>query len=1006
MEDVPYGLNVDETVVASPLNDIPADSLGYSNHLNDLDPTIVFASFNNRFDVYTDYNRVFTKGNVDPLNFPAFNESYPDASGVGVGPGLKYNIGTLILHSPFPISAIKVKPPCTLDVSISSSIDDIPQFVGSTITSNNGLSSELFFLANKSNFVSLDHIGSLSLYEIEIFTPDVQTQFTTFPLLNNGKTMPYLVSKFGSLDSTRKGGLQNETFNIHTTDVSTLFSYTRTVKKSVSNLSLEKYYLQEYELYNHILKDINFMFPVISSIERNCLNHKAKVQKSLESINYGGDEQMTQYLQCIIQSEIVNGILFFNGVQAQNLQIIAGVKYIFQPEPIEVNGNVTSELKLNEGDSILLKNNNVSLGIISATKKLPKEVYDLPQAFMNDTSLNDVLNDISVVSESLKSLTLFSRTLNSGNTISHAVFIDENGKTLSCEESIFLPSEIKTISVYCSDPDEPVQILIDGQLTNEVRVSTLERLSIVEIEIPNAAGVHALTTNNGSNLLFRVSEKSLIHAPIHPSYYTSGQLERDTYSSSYVNQIAQLNNFDLINDTRMIARSNCSLISIQDTLFENYSCTGAFFCRKKAVDLKNSQITFDNFESKWDFCEQHPWLACLDVRNGCGIINSQINLTNFTFWWYRNSFDDVTIIQSGYYHVYTKNNKLVVKKSDNIFECNAGDINVSYWTNITFTNNTLYINGKKMNTLISDISTSTTISTGTVVGTTPKINIKSLLSENPLNIILQDFAKTRFNESKIILQNIDSIQSFDMTVILSDSSLPHTLMWYNTNTETLPVQEFKLNTTVTSVYCITGINLPFSIPKIEIKFNTCGFIRNLCTYSDNIPEIIIKSTFENRDNVIDFQKKTVLSLCTNQELNTVKTEQYNQTNFQVDGTFNHIVHSSPSSFYVTPPSLIMMSTSQNTAYSLSQSILILFNRRIEVFLRDDSTLFTMSGSDGSTTLIKANFCTLLSSQISIPNIFLNLSPATTYTVHLARARLFQFDGHVPCLEGTISFTTE
>ena len=147
-------------------------------------------------------------------------------------------------------------------------------------------------------------------------------------------------------------------------------------------------------------------------------------------------------------------------------------------------------------------------------------------------------------------------------------------------------------------------------------------------------------------------------------------------------------------------------------------------------------------------------------------------------------------------------------------------------------------------------------------------------------------------------------------------------------------------------------------------------------------------------------------MCTNQELNTVRTEQYTQTNFQVDGTFKHIVHSLPSSFYVTPPSLIMMSTSQNTAYSLSQSILILFNRRIEVFLRDDSTLFTMSGSDGSTTLIKANFCTLLSSQISIPNTFLNLSPATTYTVHLARARLFQFDGHVPCLEGTISFTTE
>ena len=149
----------------------------------------------------------------------------------------------------------------------------------------------------------------------------------------------------------------------------------------------------------------------------------------------------------------------------------------------------------------------------------------------------------------------------------------------------------------------------------------------------------------------------------------------------------------------------------------------------------------------------------------------------------------------------------------------------------------------------------------------------------------------------------------------------------------------------------------------------------------------------------------MLSVCTNQEQNTVKTEQYIQTNFAGDGTFRYIVASSPSSFYVTPPSLIMMSTSQTTQYSTQQSLLILFNRRIEVFIRDDSTLFTMSGSDGSTALLKASFCTLLSSQISIPNSFLNLSPATTYTIHLARARLFQFEGHVPCLETTISFST-
>ena len=243
-----------------------------------------------------------------------------------------------------------------------------------------------------------------------------------------------------------------------------------------------------------------------------------------------------------------------------------------------------------------------------------------------------------------------------------------------------------------------------------------------------------------------------------------------------------------------------------------------------------------------------------------------------------------------------------------------------------------------------------------------------------------------------------------MTIVRSDSSFD-TLIWQNTNTVSLPQQIFKLSSTTAHVSQITGINLPFSISKIELKFTPCGYIRNLCSYSDTIPNILMKTAFENRDIVIDFQRKSVLCVCTNQEQNAVRSEQYNQINSTVDGTSRYIVESLPSSFYVTPPSLIMMSTSQTTPYSTTQSLLILFNRKIEVFIRDDSTLFTMSGSDGSTTLLKATFCTLLSSQISIPNSFLNLSPATTYTIHLARARLFQFDGHVPCLDTTISFST-
>ena len=1007
--DIPFGVNVDDEATANFLKEKEVDNtLGYSNFIYDLDPKIVFCSFSDVSfdDVYTDYNRVFTRGNSIPLIFKPFAQ-YPAGSGLGSNLGLKYETCAIVINCFYPISAIKVKPQCILTVSVASGInDDIPQFVGTTSGSESDpSSSELFFLSNASNFVVLEHVGYLHLKEIQIFTPEVSSIFSTFPISKTGKTVKNIVSAFGSLDFVRKGGLQNEAFKMHTVDLSQRFKFIRTSHKSLQNLSLENYYLEEAQLHDHLLKDINAIFPLISSIEQNCLKHKKMTQNSLNLINESNDKKIDR-LQCNILSQLDNEILFFNGIVApQDFQIIAGINYVFHPEPLEINGTSVSEVKLEEAQSLVFGKNNVSLGIITAVKKTPAEIYDLPDFFMNQFSLNDVLSDLNNLSTSFNSISS-KKTPNVGNVVSHAEFINlENGATLSCEESIFLPGDLRKISVSCSNENVPVKIFIDGQLKSEIQVSD-KRLSIIKIELPSTPGVHALTTDNGSNVLFRISEKSIIHAPIHPEYYTSGQLEGDVFSSSNVSMIAQLNNFDLIDDTKMIAKSNCSLIFIEDTTFDTYSCTNALFCRKRSVDLKNPGGTFDHFGSRWDLCSEHPWLACLDVQNGCCVVHSQISFTNFTFWWYRTSFDNVTIFQ-GVTCISIFNNKLLLKDSTKTFECDASNIEISKWNNIAFTNNCFLINGKIVNTTSTLTSTSSRIipTTGTVVGTNPVINLKSLLSSNASNIVLQDFTTERINESKIILTHINHISSFEMTIIRSDSSFD-TLIWQNTNTGSLPQQIFTLNGIATEpISQITGINLPFLISKIELKFTPCGYIRNLCSYSEEIPRVVINDACENRDVVIDFQKKLVLSVCTNKEQNTVTSEQYNQINSKVDGTFRYIVESLPSSFYVTPPSLIMMSTSQTTPYSTSQSLLILFNRKIEVFIRDDSTLFTMSGSDGSTTLIKAKFCTLLSSQISIPNSFLNLSPATTYTIHLTRARLFQFEGHVPCLDTNISFST-
>lgn len=156
----------------------------------------------------------------------------------------------------------------------------------------------------------MEHIGELSLNEIQIFTPTVSSTFSTFPLLKNGKTLPYLVSAFTSLDVVRRGGLQNDTFTIYTVDTCKSFPYTRTSQKYLHNLSLEQFHLEETELYDHILKDANAIFPLISSIERNCLKHQEMTQNSLNLINESDDSKLNN-LQCTILSEMQNTTLFF-----------------------------------------------------------------------------------------------------------------------------------------------------------------------------------------------------------------------------------------------------------------------------------------------------------------------------------------------------------------------------------------------------------------------------------------------------------------------------------------------------------------------------------------------------------------------------------------------------------------------------------------------------------------------------------------------------------------------
>ncbi len=1003
----PLGLNVDDIVEGEQLNEIIADELGYASEFSNLKQEVVFASFSDEsIQTYTDYNRVFRKSNSSPLNFPASGETYPDSSGLGVGNGLKFNTGTLIIKTDKKVSGLRVKPECSLSVSVSSGLNGIPQFVGTTIPSDSVTgTSEFQFLQHATHFLILEHEGSLSLLEIELFTSTLvdaaaPQNFAVFPIIKDTrKTLPYLVSTFNQLSVNRKGGLQNVEAVLFTVELSKHFEATRLASRDILNLPLEDLYLNEVNLYNHILKDANLIFPLLSAIERNCIRHRAKTQDSIAAINQDQHDFINQdQLECTILSELnEDGVLMFNGIIATNeIHLVSNVRYIFSPETVEIEGTELSELRLSEGEIMLFGKNGSQLGSFKSNKTLPQNDYTIPTSFMNDESLETVLSDFTNSSSLLN--TSFEKTPNSGNVISHACFLNENGDSLTVEESLFLPGDTKNISVYCSEAGSSIQVLIDGQLNLEVS-SPPERSLIIQVKLPTTAGVHCLSTNNGSNVLFRITKKSIIHPPVHPPYYTSGQLERDIFSTSTVEFIAQHNNFDLLPDSTITAQSQSSLISIDDVTFDHFSCTSALYSRKKAVDLKNEGLSFEHLQCRWEFCSDHPWLACLNIQHGCTVLHSEINLDNFTISWYPTILTDLTLIQ-GKRCLFILDDKLTLSNEHEKFECNLHRLELSSWNHLAFTNERFIINGHEETTTRSNGGRNT-LTTTTVIGTCHQIDLEPVLVGNPID--LPDFASDRLHECQIELTFGSFIPQIELTT--SDGVV---LTWENTNpTSQQANQSFQL----TSLYSsdsiqIASINLPFSISMIKMKFASAGFIRNLCTYDSMIPAVVIDTGRKNRDCVIDFQRKLITSTCTNQELNIVKTEHYTQTNFSASAETNEFVESSvQSSFYVTPPSLIMMSTSQDAPYSTNQSILLLFNRRIETFPKDDSTLFTISGDDGTVTLVKARNVTLLSSQISISNTFLSLSPATNYNINLSAGRLFQTNGRVPNIEGNISFST-
>ena len=101
--------------------------------------------------------------------------------------------------------------------------------------------------------------------------------------------------------------------------------------------------------------------------------------------------------------------------------------------------------------------------------------------------------------------------------------------------------------------------------------------------------------------MFRISELTKVHAPVHPHYYTSGQLQGDSKTSSVVTLTMEHANMDIIPNTTITVSSPANFITMDDVVFDTTESTtiAALLCRNNIVDLMGNATVIEDTTSTY-----------------------------------------------------------------------------------------------------------------------------------------------------------------------------------------------------------------------------------------------------------------------------------------------------------------------------------------------------------------------------------------------------------------------
>lgn len=968
--------SVDETVTCGALSAPVAEELGYFAHPLSINSRVVFITARQLLDNYSSYNRILYDINIESIDLVGHNEVFPMASGLGFGLGLEENVSVVALKTDKQVSAIKIFPAGEFRVFTTNDVSGALQLLGNTVSDVDSCS--MSFTSSPSTTLVLKHTGAFTISNVLLYTQSVTFETKVVPIFANSFSVPYTNTNGTSL--TRMGGMYIGDIIAMNVVIKSLFA--RQVSKQLYAISIEEDYVSESVLHKEMVDLCDNTFPLLSNLERVSREHYNHIKHSIESMNNSSVIKRTIYYD----TSIITEPLLVN--------LIEGCTYSFS-SPVTISGVSYGSITVDDSLMQTIVEVNQHICAINVVPSVTMSLsYELPTSLFHDVSLNDTLSETQTLIDTMPQFSK-SATPNSGNIVSHVSFIDAMGRELTCEQSLFLAGDVVQISVY-STMTNTINLYIDD-IYVQSETLTVSRFKVTNITLPVTPGVHSIRTENSSSVMFRISELTKVHAPVHPYYYTSGQLEGDNKASSVVTLTVEHANMDIVPDTAITVSSPANFVTIDDVVFGALESTtiAALLCRSNIVDLTGNATVIED-TTIHTFCNDYPWLCCYDMREGNVKLACQHNLKYFTLWWTPGDLsENCTLLHGIDCCLRIRDNTLQLQVESVWYQ--VTDIDMMYvtssWNLIAFNGDKLYINGRLVS--ISAISVDRQNASCLILGAQDRVDLLPLLRGNSVNVEgdsneckLRITSTTQITQVRLISSN--GTMTFDPP---SSSSVLVPLVQDFFTSDNFVSQISSIETTPSSV-----------ILNAELIFNSAGYFRCLVMYSEKMTDSHISNAYLNKDSVISFFHKHVNVQATGEELNNTVSETYNQLANVLDANSAWVMNFTSSSLFVTPPSLVLLNTSQSTPYGLNQSVTLNFNRRIEVFIRNDSTLFTLNSVHGS-QIIRADVCTLKSYQITISNFALALQANTTYTLALDAGRLYQFNGHVPCLAGSVTFTT-